>query len=131
MATAPNRIVDRSETAISIRYNDSEARMRLAVAAAFPSTISFLGTYMRSNRPLIVSARYKRPATLAVFEIEFMFPPACARTIRLRSPAQSHAYVRGACECVPVLRVRQPNGCDLRRLTPPSPAPRLRALRTR
>jgi hypothetical protein len=44
--------------------------MLLAVAVAFPCTISLLGTYMRAKKPGIDMSTYSKPANLPGFQVE-------------------------------------------------------------
>ena len=49
--------------------------MLLAAAAAFPCTISLLGTYSMAKKPAIDKSTYSRPANLPGFLVDLMLPP--------------------------------------------------------
>jgi len=63
-----------SWAAMPRRKSVSEAAMLLAVAVAFPWTISLLGTYTMAKNPGIEKITYSKPANLPGFLVEFMCP---------------------------------------------------------
>src|SRR5713101_6466074 len=61
-----------SWAAMPRRKSVSEAAMLLAVAAAFPWTMSLLGTYIMAKKPGMDMRMYSRPANLPGFLVELM-----------------------------------------------------------
>src|SRR5258708_37860210 len=68
-----------SWAAMPRRKSVSEAAMLLAVAAAFPWTISLLGTYIMAKKPTIDVSTYSKPANLPGFLVELMMSSLVVR----------------------------------------------------
>src|SRR6266852_2580511 len=64
-----------SWAAMPRRKSASEAAMLLAVAAAFPWTMSLLGTYIMAKKSGMDKSTYSKPANLPGFLMELMVPP--------------------------------------------------------
>src|ERR1700720_223750 len=64
-----------SWAAMPRRNSVSEAAMLLAVAVAFPYTITLLGTYTMAKKPGMDMRIYSKPANRPGFLVELMLPP--------------------------------------------------------